>query len=176
MKNYKNMCKFFLISELVILAIGIFSATTPLFLKFQPINGYTSIIGLVLLALAIVFNLFIIRKKLIIYSISARFALDSMHQKLFDIDDRLNSRKITKEQYEELREEVRTEIDESSLFSNYAHIIHLMNKIAIISIICAVILKSILLRKPTFFLSYSITITCCFLRAVFFIFFQIKTM
>lgn len=168
------MCKFFLISELVILAIGIFSATTPLFLKVQPINGYTSIIGLVLLALAIVFNLFIIRKKLIIYSISARFALDSMHQKLFDIDDRLNSRKITKEQYEELREEVRTEIDESSLFSNYAHIIHLMNKIAIISIICAVILKSILLRKPTFFWSYSITITCCLFESCLFHLFSDK--
>lgn len=165
MKYYKNMSRFFLISAIVVLVIGIFSSVVPLIFETQPIKGYNSIIGLVLLALAIVFNLFFSRRIVIVYEVAARFALDSMNPKLFDIDNRLNSRKLTYEQAEELKEEVRTELDESSLFSNYAHIIHLLNKIAIISIICAVILKSILLRKPAFFWSYTITITCCLIES-----------
>ena len=165
MENYKNMCRFFLLSEIVILLIGIFSAAIPLICKLQPINGSTAIIGDVLLILAIGFNLFIIRKILDIYKIYARFALDSMNQKIFDIDNRLNSRKITNEQSKELKEEVCTEIDVRALFSNYAYLIRILNNIAIISILCAVILKSILLRKPAFFWSYSITITCCLIES-----------
>lgn len=165
MENYKNMCRFFLLSEIVILSIGIFSAAIPLICKLQPINGSTAIIGDVLLILAIGFNLFIIRKILDIYKIYARFALDSMNQKIFDIDNRLNSRKITNEQSKELKEEVCTEIDVRALFSNYAYLIRILNNIAIISILCAVILKSILLRKPAFFWSYSITITCCLIES-----------
>lgn len=159
------MCRFFLLSEIVILSIGIFSAAIPLICKLQPINGSTAIIGDVLLILAIGFNLFIIRKILDIYKIYARFALDSMNQKIFDIDNRLNSRKITNEQSKELKEEVCTEIDVRALFSNYAYLIRILNNIAIISILCAVILKSILLRKPAFFWSYSITITCCLIES-----------
>ena len=168
------MCRFFLISEIVILAIGIFSATIPLIFGTHPIKGYNSIIGLVLLAFAIVFNLFFINNRRLYVEVAAKFALDSMNQKFFDIDDRLNSKKITNEQAEELKEEVRNEIDESSLFSNYAHIIHLLNKIAIISIICAVILKSIFLRKPAFFWSYSITIICCLIESCLFHLFSDK--
>lgn len=159
------MCKFLLISEIVILLIGIFSAAIPLICKLQPINGSTAIIGDVLLILAIGFNLFIIRKIEDIYKIYARFALDSMNQKIFDIDNRLNSRKITNEQAKELKEEVCTEIDVRALFSNYAYLFRILNTIAIISIFCAVILKSILLRKPAFFWSYSITITCCLIES-----------
>ena len=165
MKNYKNMRRFFLITAIVVLLIGIFSTIVPLIIETQPIKGYYSIIGLVLLTLAIIFNLFFSRRIVIVYEVTARFALDSMHQKLFDIDNRLYSGKITNEQAKELKEEVRTEIDVSAQFSNYAHIIYLLNKIAIISIICAVILKSIFLRKPAFFWSYSITITCCLIES-----------
>ena len=165
MENYKNMCRFFLLSEIVILSIGISSAAIPLICKLQPINGSTAIIGDVLLIFAIGFNLFIIRKILDIYKIYARFALDSVNQKLFDIDNRLNSRKITNEQAKELKEEVCTEIDVRVLFSNYAYLIRILNNIAIISIVCVIILKSILLRKPTFFWSYSITITCSLIES-----------
>lgn len=165
MKNYKNMSRFFLISAIVVLVIGFFSFVVPLIFETQPIKGYNSIIGLVLLASAIVFNLFFSRRIVMVYEVAARFALDSMNPKLFDINNRLNSRKITYEQSEELIEEVRTELDESSLFNNYVHIIHFLNKIAIISIICAVILKSILLRNPAFYWSYSITITCCLIES-----------
>lgn len=165
MKNYKNMCRFFLFSEIVILSIGIFSAAIPLICKLQPINGFTAIIGEVLLILAIGFNLFIIRKILDIYKIYARFSLDSMNQKIYDIDNRLNSRKITNEQAKELKEEVCTEIDVRALFSNYAYLIRILNNIAIVSVVCVVILKSILLRKPAFFWSYSITITCCLIES-----------
>ena len=159
------MCRFFLLSEIVILSIGIFSAAIPLICKLQPINGFTAIIGDVLLILAIGFNLFIIRKILDIYKIYARFSLDSMNQKIYAIDNRLNSRKITNEQAKELKEEVCTEIDVRALFSNYAYLIRILNNIAIISIVCVIILKSILLRKPTFFWSYSITITCCLIES-----------
>lgn len=159
------MCRFFLISAIVVLLIGIFSAIVPLIFETQPIKGYNSIIGLVLLSLAIIFNLFFSRRIVIVYEVTARFALDSMHQKLFDIDNRLNSRKLTYEQAEELKDEVRTEIDTIFQFSNYAHIIYLLNKIAIISIICVVIVKSIFLRKPAFFWSYTITITCCLIES-----------
>lgn len=159
------MCKFLLISEIVILLIGIFSAAIPLICKLQPINGFTAIIGDVLLILAIGFNLFIIRKILDIYIIYAKFALDSMNHKFFDIDDKLNSRKITNEQAKELKETVRTEVDIRVLFTNYAYLIRILNNIAIISIVCVIILKSILLRKPTFFWSYSITITCSLIES-----------
>ena len=159
------MCRFFLLSEIVILSIGIFSAAIPLICKLQPINGFTAIIGDVLLILAIGFNLFIIQKILDIYKIYARFSLDSMNQKIYDIDNRLNSRKITNEQAKELKEEVCTEIDVRALFSNYAYLIRILNNIAIVSVVCVVILKSILLRKPAFFWSYSITITCCLIES-----------
>ncbi len=174
MKNYKNMCRFFLISAIVVLVIGIFSAVVPLIFETQPIKGYNSIIGFIMLASAIAFNLFISHRILNVYEVIARFAYDSMNQKLFDIDNRLNSREITKEQSEELKDEVRTEIDTSFQFSNYAHIIYLLNKIAIISIICAVILKSILLRKPAFFWSYTITITYCLIESCLFHLFSDK--
>ena len=100
MKYYKNMSRFFLISAIVVLVIGIFSSVVPLIFETQPIKGYNSIIGLVLLALAIVFNLFFSRRIVIVYEVAARFALDSMNPKLFDIDNRLNSRKLTYEQAE----------------------------------------------------------------------------
>ena len=98
MKNYKNMCKFLLISEFMILLLGIATATIPLIFESHPIYGYKTIIGFVRLILTIVFNVFINRRILIYYEIAARFSLDSMNQKLFDIDNRLNSRKITNEQ------------------------------------------------------------------------------
>ena len=164
MKNYKNMCKFLLISEFMILLLGIATATIPLIFESHPIYGYKTIIGFVGLILTIVFNVFINRRILIYYEIAARFSLDSMNQKLFDIDNRLNSRKITNEQAKELKEEVCTEIDVRTLFSTYAYLIRILNNIAIISIVCVIILKSILLRKPTFFWSYSITITCCLIE------------
>ncbi len=119
------MCRFFLISAIVVLVIGIFSAVVPLIFETQPIKGYNSIIGFIMLASAIAFNLFISHRILNVYEVIARFAYDSMNQKLFDIDNRLNSREITKEQSEELKDEVRTEIDTSFQFSNYAHIIYL---------------------------------------------------
>ena len=145
MKNYKNMCQFFLISEFVILLLGIATAIIPLIFESHPIKGYKTIIGFVGLVLAIVFNVFINRRILIVYDIAARFALDSMNQKIFDIDNRLNSRKITNEQAKELKEEVCTEIDVRTLFSTYAYLIRILNNIAIISIVCVIILKSILL-------------------------------
>lgn len=97
------MCQFFLISEFVILLLGIATAIIPLIFESHPIKGYKTIIGFVGLVLAIVFNVFINRRILIVYDIAARFALDSMNQKIFDIDNRLNSRKITNEQAKELK-------------------------------------------------------------------------
>ena len=159
------MCRFFLISEIVILLFVIFSAALPLIFKSQPIYGYKSIIGFILFIVGITFNLFNNKRIYFLNEISGRLILDSIRIQCLDINDRLWDGQITKEQVHELKKEIRSDIDYYRQLKKYGPLIHIIDIITIICISLFVISKSILLRKPAFFLSYSITITFLFLES-----------
>lgn len=165
MNNYKNLCRFFLISEIVILLFVIFSTALPFVFNSQPIYGYKSIIGFILFIVGITFNLFNTKKIYRLNEISARLILDSVQVRYLDIEAMLYSGQITKDQAQELKNEIRSDIDYYSQLGKYGPVIHIIDSITIICISLFVISKSILLRKPAFFLSYSITINFLFLES-----------
>lgn len=167
MKDKNYICKILFKCLIIILSLEACSILVPFFYKGQAVSGVKAIISFGLLVMAIGLNLVInynyeIRDS---YHIEYRFALDSMNQKFFDIDNRLNSGIITEKQAEELKEEIHHEIRRYEQIIKYSDIIHYLDNAAILFVVCAIVIQSILLRKPIFFWAYYITLTCCLIEA-----------
>lgn len=76
------------------------------------VAGNDIIIGFVIFIILIVVQVLVVTKGAgRVSEVAARFALDSMNQKLFDIDNRLNSGAIDEQQAELLKDSVRRDID-----------------------------------------------------------------
>lgn len=76
------------------------------------VAGNNIVIGFVIFIILIVVQVLVVTKGAgRVSEVAARFSLDSMNQKLFDIDNRLNSGAIDEEQAELLKAEVRRDID-----------------------------------------------------------------
>lgn len=76
------------------------------------VAGDSIVIGFVIFIILIVVQVLVVTKGAgRVSEVAARFSLDSMNQKLFDIDNRLNSGAIDEQQAEELKEAVRKDID-----------------------------------------------------------------
>ena len=82
------------------------------------VAGNNIVIGFVMFIILIVVQVLVVTKGAgRVSEVAARFSLDSMNQKLFDIDNRLNSGVIDETQAEMLKEAVRKDID---FYSNMA--------------------------------------------------------
>ena len=80
------------------------------------VAGNNLVVGFVIFIILIVVQVLVVTKGAgRVSEVAARFSLDSMNQKLFDIDNRLNSGAIDEAQAEILKEAVRRDID---LYSN----------------------------------------------------------
>lgn len=76
------------------------------------VAGNNIVIGFVMFIILIVVQVLVVTKGAgRVSEVAARFSLDSMNQKLFDIDNRLNSGMIDETQAEMLKEAVRKDID-----------------------------------------------------------------
>ena len=76
------------------------------------VAGNNIVIGFVMFVILIVVQVLVVTKGAgRVSEVAARFSLDSMNQKLFDIDNRLNSGVIDETQAEMLKEAVRKDID-----------------------------------------------------------------
>lgn len=76
------------------------------------VAGNNIVIGFVMFIILIVVQVLVVTKGAgRVSEVAARFSLDSMNQKLFDIDNRLNSGVIDESQAEMLKEAVRKDID-----------------------------------------------------------------
>ena len=76
------------------------------------VAGNNIVIGFVMFIILIVVQVLVVTKGAgRVSEVAARFSLDSMNQKLFDIDNRLNSGVIDEAQAEMLKEAVRKDID-----------------------------------------------------------------
>ena len=76
------------------------------------VAGDSIVIGFVIFVILIVVQVLVVTKGAgRVSEVAARFSLDSMNQKLFDIDNRLNSGAIDEQQAEVLKEAVRKDID-----------------------------------------------------------------
>ncbi|MDY5918116.1 MAG: flagellar biosynthesis protein FlhA [Treponema sp.] len=76
------------------------------------VAGNNIVIGFVMFIILIVVQVLVVTKGAgRVSEVAARFSLDSMNQKLFDIDNRLNSGVIDETQAEMLKEAVRKDID-----------------------------------------------------------------
>lgn len=76
------------------------------------VAGNNIVIGFVMFIILIVVQVLVVTKGAgRVSEVAARFSLDSMNQKLFDIDNRLNSGVIDENQAEMLKEAVRKDID-----------------------------------------------------------------
>ena len=78
----------------------------------EVVAGNNIVIGFVIFIILIVVQVLVVTKGAgRVSEVAARFSLDSMNQKLFDIDNRLNSGAIDEAQAELLKEAVRKDID-----------------------------------------------------------------
>ena len=76
------------------------------------VAGNNLVVGFVIFIILIVVQVLVVTKGAgRVSEVAARFSLDSMNQKLFDIDNRLNSGAIDEEQAEVLKAAVRRDID-----------------------------------------------------------------
>ncbi|MCQ2596267.1 MAG: flagellar biosynthesis protein FlhA [Treponema sp.] len=76
------------------------------------VTGNNVVIGFVIFIILIIVQVLVITKGATrISEVSARFTLDSMQPKLFDVDNRLNSGAISDEEAQELKAQIRREID-----------------------------------------------------------------
>ena len=76
------------------------------------VAGDNLVVGFVIFIILIVVQVLVVTKGAgRVSEVAARFSLDSMNQKLFDIDNRLNSGAIDEQQAEVLKEAVRRDID-----------------------------------------------------------------
>ena len=76
------------------------------------VAGNNLVVGFVIFIILIVVQVLVVTKGAgSVSEVAARFSLDSMNQKLFDIDNRLNSGAIDEAQAEVLKEAVRRDID-----------------------------------------------------------------
>ena len=76
------------------------------------VAGNNLVVGFVIFIILIVVQVLVVTKGAgRVSEVAARFSLDSMNQKLFDIDNRLNSGAIDENQAEELKAAVRRDID-----------------------------------------------------------------
>lgn len=76
------------------------------------VAGDNLVVGFIIFIILIVVQVLVVTKGAgRVSEVAARFSLDSMNQKLFDIDNRLNSGVIDEAQAEELKESVRRDID-----------------------------------------------------------------
>ena len=76
------------------------------------VAGDNLVVGFIIFIILIVVQVLVVTKGAgRVSEVAARFSLDSMNQKLFDIDNRLNSGVIDEAQAEELKEAVRRDID-----------------------------------------------------------------
>lgn len=76
------------------------------------VTGNDVIIGFIIFIILIIVQVVVITKGATrISEVSARFTLDSMQPKLFDVENRLNSGAITDEEAQELEAQIRREID-----------------------------------------------------------------
>ncbi len=76
------------------------------------VTGNNIVIGFVIFIILIVVQVIVITKGATrISEVSARFTLDAMQPKLFDVDNRLNSGAISDEEAQELKAQIRREID-----------------------------------------------------------------
>ena len=76
------------------------------------VAGNNLVVGFVIFIILIVVQVLVVTKGAgRVSEVAARFSLDSMNQKLFDIDNRLNSGAINEEEAEKLKAEVRRDID-----------------------------------------------------------------
>ena len=76
------------------------------------VAGNNLVVGFVIFIILIVVQVLVVTKGASrVSEVAARFSLDSMNQKLFDIDNRLNSGVIDEVQAEQLKEAVRKDID-----------------------------------------------------------------
>ena len=76
------------------------------------VAGNNLVVGFVIFIILIVVQVLVVTKGAgRVSEVAARFSLDSMNQKLFDIDNRLNSGAIDEQQAELLKEAVRRDID-----------------------------------------------------------------
>ena len=76
------------------------------------VAGNNLVVGFVIFIILIVVQVLVVTKGAgRVSEVAARFSLDSMNQKLFDIDNRLNSGAIDEAEAEELKAAVRREID-----------------------------------------------------------------
>ena len=76
------------------------------------VAGNNLVVGFVIFIILIVVQVLVVTKGAgRVSEVAARFSLDSMNQKLFDIDNRLNSGSIDEAQAELLKEAVRRDID-----------------------------------------------------------------
>ncbi len=76
------------------------------------VAGNNLVVGFVIFIILIVVQVLVVTKGAgRVSEVAARFSLDSMNQKLFDIDNRLNSGAIDEQQAEVLKEAVRRDID-----------------------------------------------------------------
>ena len=76
------------------------------------VAGDNLVVGFIMFIILIVVQVLVVTKGAgRVSEVAARFSLDSMNQKLFDIDNRFNQGAITEEQAEELKAAVRRDID-----------------------------------------------------------------
>lgn len=76
------------------------------------VAGDDIIIGAIIFIILIIVQLVVVTKGASrVSEVAARFSLDSMNQKLFDVNDRLNQGAITPEEAERQKETIRKEID-----------------------------------------------------------------
>lgn len=76
------------------------------------VAGNNIVVGFIIFIILIVVQVLVVTKGAgRVSEVAARFSLDSMNQKLFDIDNRLNSGVIDEQQAEELKAAVRRDID-----------------------------------------------------------------
>lgn len=76
------------------------------------VAGNDLVIGTIVFVILVIFQIIVVTKgSSRISEVAARFSLDSMNQKLFDVDNRLNSGAIDADEAERLKASIRKEID-----------------------------------------------------------------
>ena len=108
----KIICWLFIISELCLLIMAGCSASLSLFFKYKIIIGSKALVKLIIFLVIVCINLISINTKTEwAYYMPYRFAHDSMNQRLFDIENQIDSRQITENEAKYKKMKIMNELE-----------------------------------------------------------------
>lgn len=160
----------FYISQILFLLVSVGCVCVPLFLNSILVSGYRVLIGLLLFAAIIIFEIIFMITWFYGYNanLPAKFCLESMPQAFFEMDDNLNKGYFSEGETRKCKERYTNTLNWLNRFVIFSKLFLIINILSLLVIVITVVLKQITSKQLCFPNYYGIS--------AFFLILQISSM